>query len=96
MRLASVGPCVCLQSQGTAFWQALVNEIRMRCRSGHLYCGPKPVMPKGLTAHAQAFSFPLPSSFDYSGVSARHFSAPAYCDPAQPRKRVLAPGLYGC
>lgn len=47
----------------------------------------------GPTAHAQAFSFLFRVAL--SGVSARHFSAPACCDPAQPGRRVLAPGLYG-
>lgn len=43
----------------------LLGDLRMRHPRGHLYCGPKPIVPERLPAHVQASPcFPLPSSFD--------------------------------
>lgn len=42
----------------------LLDNMRLHRPGSHLYCGPKPIMPKRLSAHVQAFPcFPLPSSF---------------------------------
>lgn len=47
------------------FGQNLLGGLRMRRPGGHLYYGPKPIIPERLSAHVQAFPcFPLPSSFD--------------------------------
>lgn len=94
MRLASVGPCVGLQSRCRLLAGPSGRNTHALPQWPSLVWVEASGAYRPLCACASLL-FPLSSSFDYRGVPARHFSAPACCDPAQPGRRVLAPGLYG-